>query len=146
MKKKAVIIMGLKNSGKTTTIETFLCKYGRGYPYRQLRNGKHYFKQEDEWSVVWIQGQSPSEAKTRLEDCKAFNKDAELFIVAEQSDGLFKQDTLNTLKKYNFTVTIFEIDGDNSLIHWKRQNESNRKLLQMNRNMQKRADDIFNVF
>ena len=144
--KKAVVIMGLANSGKTTTIKSFLCKYGRGYPYSQLRNSKHYFKRGNGYSIVWIQGQSPSETGKPLVQCKGFNPDAEFLIVAEQTNGVFMHDTLNTLKRNKFNFKIFEIDGNYSPNHWKKINKNSGKSLQLNNNMKKRADDIFNHF
>ncbi len=142
MCRKAVIIWGYSNSGKTTTIKHFL------NVRRRLYNRVYNITNNDRKLVeIFVEGQSPSEKDETLEDLiKIYNKGIlpKNIIVAEQIDGKNAGNTVDYLIKNRYKITFFIIQNPAKFNkdHWDYNPNTTIPILDLD----KRAEDIKAIF
>lgn len=138
--KKAVVILGNPNGGKTTTILHCINTYEdpkRNQPRKRLLNQFYQLQQNKK---VYVQGQSPTESKISL---KLLLKDKKItnLIVAEQMNGNKYTDTMKYLRDEEYEIIEFTISNPtNKSAYW----EYQLNHLPSATILKKRADDIFN--
>ncbi len=140
--KKAVIVLGYSNNGKTKTILNCINRYevsNRATPRVKVMNQLYNFQQNKN---VFIQGQSPSESKTSLATLLNGQR-PDYLIVAEQINGALLSNTRAFLQRNNYQFTEFRIanPANPSPIHW----NYDKNGLPPQRILEQRADDIFNA-
>lgn len=142
MERTAVIIWGLRNSGKTTTIKHLLDNT------KALRNRVYKIRITIDIEIeVFIQGESPSEKDQTLEEllvscCKEGLPDR--IIVAEQINGKNAGSTLEFLIKNKYRIAFFvvQMPGRHNATHWDYNPNNTPDEIILN----KRAEDIRTVF
>lgn len=143
MVRKAVIIWGYRDSGKTTTIRYLLKRNSR------LDNGIYHINNKEGQEIkVFVQGQSPSEKEENIEKLIEISYNdgclPDNIIVAEQIDGINSGNTLNFLieNKYKITFFVIHTPPKCNKTHWDYQIDINESKEFLN----KRAEDITAIF
>ncbi len=143
MNRKAVIIWGTDNSGKTSTIKHLVgCPKRLNNRIFKISNIK---KKEVE---VFVLGQSPSEKRQTLEELikKNYKKEAlpDKIIVAEQINGKNAGNTINFLIKNKYKITFFVINNPEKYnrTHW----DYNTDSIPSETVFLKRVEDIKAIF
>lgn len=143
MVRKAVIIWGYRNSGKTTTIRYLLKRNSR------LDNGIYHINNNEGQEIkVFVQGQSPSEKEENIEKLIGISYNdgclPDNIIVAEQIDGINAGNTLNFLIENKYKIKFFVIHKPSKCnkTHWDYQIDING----LNKVLNKRAEDITAIF
>lgn len=132
-KRRAVVVWGYKNSGKTTTLKHLVNRTKR------LLN-KYYMIENIEGDIVnvFIKGNSPSETNCKLGQMFDKSNLPKRLIVAEQINGRHSADTITFLKKNRYQVTFFVIQKPKQYnsTHWDFADNLSEK------DLDKRAEDI----
>ena len=143
MNRKAVIIWGTSNAGKTSTIKHLV-----GCPKR-LNNRIFKIKNIKEKDVeVFVLGQSPSEKRQTLEELikKNYKKETlpDKIIVTEQINGKNAGNTINFLIKNKYQITFFVINNPekHNRTHW----DYNTDSMPSESVFKKRVEDIKAIF
>lgn len=126
--KLAVLIIGLQNSGKTTTLREIV-KIHTGKEQKQMKAGWRILSLFPEFHDLTIHSYfipaSPSETNLKISD--RFEKlNPEILFVAEQINGQNYSDTMAFLTINNYTILRYDLinrEGDNI---WERFNEFNK--------------------
>lgn len=142
MNRKAVIIWGHSNSGKTTTIKHLV-----GVKKRLCNCVFTITNIDGNLVKIFVEAQSPSEKNEILDNLiKRYNKGnlPENIIVAEQIDGKNAGSTIDYLIKNQYEVTFFVIQDPAQFngTHW----DYNLNTKPSISDLDKRAQDIRAIF
>ena len=139
--KKAVIVWGKRNSGKTTTLLNFVNQYNIGNNnYTKLMNKMYHMQQNKD---IFVRGMSPSESGASLQAVlqNAGHPCPNLLVVAEQIGGGQMFNTLNFLHQHNYKITHFAI-AEPPLNYWGYNPNGVQPTQQI---LNQRTSDIFNA-
>jgi GTPase SAR1 family protein len=137
----AILIVGLQNSGKTSTIKHLISAY----------NGRTLKIMKAGWKDIFLNPllkslrlnfycipASPTETKIKLsERCATWFP--EVLVIAEQAGGANYADTISFLTTNHYHVLRYDILNTNGASDWERFNVSN-----MSSKLGNRADEIVN--
>jgi GTPase SAR1 family protein len=126
----AVVIVGERNSGKTTTIKSFEEEHDEtGKKVRQCKIGWRritlFLRKLDALKcLIYFIPSSPTETNIPLEN-RLEKFSPEMLLVAEQSNGKEYDSTIATLNKKGYKVVEFVINSSGIWTRWTDQNKEN---------------------
>jgi len=120
-KRIAIVILGLPNSGKSSTFKHIVLKYG-GKKLQRIKRGWQSLKKINSSILrVYFVPASPTETNIKLEDrFKDWKELPEILFVAEQTDGHNRQSTFDFLDKHEYKILKFELSNQNGDGIWDR--------------------------
>jgi hypothetical protein len=136
--KLAIIIEGVQNSGKTSTILHFVNQY-QNRTLKQLRAGwQNLFINASIFSTLriipYIISSSPSESGVKLgQRFQNWKGLPDILILAEQSNGKYKLDTETFLRNNGYSIIKHQINNIIGNSDWERFDKSNKALKLTNR-------------
>lgn len=120
--KLAIVIIGMQNSGKTSTIKELInthsdktvSKMRKGWQRIYLNNQFKYLKLD-----IFCVPSSPTESNIKLSE-RFENWQPEVLIVAEQLNGRHYNDTLNFLNLNGYIILTYRIANIDGPLDWER--------------------------